>query len=198
MRDPKLEALLHSLETSLLEKPQDFQGRHVADTVFKALRDFPGKARETRSGYLPVLDNLPRALEISKSHSSRTQPLGVALEQVLFRVPWKQSKLHTDSAFNERLANAVIVGDGGLEERLDFTIGISLAAPGAGYPLHNHPPEELYLAMAGGEFRHGDDDWTPVETGETFYNSPGIFHAMRASNEPLLAIWIFGGADQAK
>jgi quercetin dioxygenase-like cupin family protein len=192
MRDPRLQAFLNSLEVSLLESPHTFPGRHVAEMVFRALGDAPGEPQETESADLPVLECLGRAVEIAKTESSRTQPIGAALEPLLPHLPWRRSKGYDDPAFIEGHANAVLVGNGGLERRSDFTIGISLAAPNTAYPMHNHPPEELYLTMAGGEFRHGEDDWTRVGTGETFYNTPGIIHAMRATADPLLAIWVFG------
>lgn len=82
---------------------------------------------------------------------------------------------------------------GGLASLGPYTIGISLAAPGVAYPLHDHPPEELYLVLSPGDFRHGDGDWVPVSAGGTFTNTPGLPHAMRAGPErPLLTLWLLG------
>lgn len=192
MRDPKLQTFIDRLEAALLSKPDAFDGRHVAEMVFPALKDVPGERGDVETDDFPVLANLPRAIELARSQSERTTPVADALEPLLPLLPWWQSDEYDDPAFNAGHANAVIVGKGGLEQRTDFTIGISLTAPNTAYPLHNHPPEELYLAVAGGEFRHGDDDWSRVATGGTFYNTPGIIHSMRAATDPLLAIWIFG------
>jgi quercetin dioxygenase-like cupin family protein len=192
MRDRDLQTFLDTLEAALLEEPQAFPGRHLAELVFDALRQTHGTPQVAGRAELPVLGCLDDALDIAATQSSRARPVVSALEPLLPLLPWRQSKGYADAAFNEGHANAVLVGKGGLEHRTDFTIGISLAAPNTAYPMHTHPPEELYLAMAGGEFRHGTEDWTSVATGETFYNTPGIVHAMRASADPLLAIWIFG------
>lgn len=192
MRNPKLQTFIDCLETALLAEPEAFEGRHVADMVFTALRNVPGEANEAETDDFQVLENLPRAIDISKATSERTRSVAEALEPLLPLLPWWQSDDYDDPAFNLGHANAVIVGKGGVEHRTDFTIGISLTAPNTAYPIHDHPPEELYLAVSGGEFRHGAGDWTPVKPGGTFYNTPGINHAMRASADPLLAIWIFG------
>jgi hypothetical protein len=191
MRDPKIQTFLDSLEASLLDRPQTTPGRHVAEMVFQALKDTPGVPQDTHSGDLPVLVCLNRAVDIAKK-SPRTKAVGAALKCLLPLLPWRKSKGYEDPTFNAGHANAVLVGKDGLERRTDFTIGISLAASYTTYPMHSHPPEELYLALAGGEFCHGEDDWTRVTPGETYYNTPGISHAMRALAEPLLAIWIFG------
>lgn len=190
MRNEKLQAFIDELEGILLRSSGAYKGRHVAETVFKTLATVPGEAGQTVPADLQVLRHLPRCLEISAQ--SETGGIGRALEALLPRIPWKASQGYDDKTFSENHANAVLVGKGGIEERADYTIGISLAAPRISYPMHNHPPEELYLTLAGGEFRHGEEGWTTVATGQTFYNTPGIIHAMRAIDDPLLAIWIFG------
>lgn len=86
-------------------------------------------------------------------------------------------------------ANAMIVGPGGLEDRRDVWLGVSLLAPGVRYPDHDHAPEETYLVLSDGEFQHGDSGWFSPGVGGSFYNSPGIRHAMRAGDKPLFAFW---------
>lgn len=86
-------------------------------------------------------------------------------------------------------ANAVIVGPGGVERRNDILIGVSLLAPSVRYPDHSHPPEETYLVLSEGKFRQGDGEWFEPGVGGTFYNPPGIVHAMRSGDKPLFALW---------
>lgn len=87
-------------------------------------------------------------------------------------------------------ANAMIVGPGGVEERSDIWIGLSLLAPDVRYPDHRHPPEEAYLVLTDGQFKHGERDWFTPGVGGTLYNEPDIIHAMRSTgSEPLLALW---------
>ena len=92
-------------------------------------------------------------------------------------------------SFGEGHANAMIVGPGGIEERRDVWVGMSLLAPDVRYPDHSHSPEEIYLVLTGGEFRQADGAWFEPGVGGTFYNEPGILHAMASGDKPLLAVW---------
>jgi quercetin dioxygenase-like cupin family protein len=88
----------------------------------------------------------------------------------------------------------MIVGPGGLEPRHDVWLGVSLLAPGVRYPDHTHAPEETYLVLSRGTFRQNDGPWFEPGIGGSFYNPPGILHAMRAEDEPLFAFWALWAA----
>lgn len=112
-----------------------------------------------------------------------------ALEPLL---EWEQRETHGNTAsenFPVSHANALIVGPGGLEDRKDIWLGATLMAPNVRYPDHDHSPEETYLVLSDGEFMHGDSDWFTPGIGGSFYNPPGIRHAMRSKEQPLFAFW---------
>ena len=87
------------------------------------------------------------------------------------------------------------MGKGGLEERDDVWVGISLMAPGIEYPEHHHPPEEVYLALSSGHWQQASGIWFEPEIGGLFYNRPNILHAMRSGTSPLLATWCLWRGD---
>ena len=96
--------------------------------------------------------------------------------------------------FNDGHANARILGPanlehGGLEQRAGLVAGFSLVAPGITYPDHDHPPEEIYLALSGGAWWNTETPWHEPGPGGIVHNPPGILHAMRGTSVPLLAIW---------
>ena len=62
-------------------------------------------------------------------------------------------------------------------------------APGVRYVDHDHAPEEVYLALSPGEWWNAAMDWTDPGPAGCIYNPPGIFHAMRSGDGPLLALW---------
>ena len=62
-------------------------------------------------------------------------------------------------------------------------------APHVTYVDHDHPPEEVYLALSPGEWWNTDMDWTDPGAGGLIYNRPGIRHAMRSGAAPFLALW---------
>lgn len=86
-------------------------------------------------------------------------------------------------------ANAMLVGPGGLEERDDVWVGVTVMAPNITYPDHDHPPEEVYIALSRGEWWNAAMDWAEPGPGGIIYNPPGILHAMRSHAEPFLALW---------
>lgn len=91
--------------------------------------------------------------------------------------------------FAHNHANAMLLGPGGVEDRRDIWVGLSLLAPHTRYPDHRHSPEETYLVLSPGQFRNAARDWFAPGVGGSFYNPPDILHAMRAGEEPLLALW---------
>ena len=103
---------------------------------------------------------------------------------------WRSVYDHTASEnFLTGHGNAMIVGPGGLEDRRDLWLGATLMAPNVRYPDHDHAPEETYLVLSEGEFQHGDSEWFTPGVGGSFYNPPGIRHAMRSREKPLFAFW---------
>jgi quercetin dioxygenase-like cupin family protein len=97
----------------------------------------------------------------------------------------------TDPTFAAGHANANLLGPypEALERRDDVWVGVSLMAPEITYPDHNHPPEEVYLALSRGYWRQNTHPWHEPGIGGVVYNPPGITHAMRSGPEPFLAIW---------
>lgn len=91
--------------------------------------------------------------------------------------------------FPDGHGNAIIVGPDGPAVSSDLWVGVSLLAPEVRYPDHTHPPEELYLVLSDGDFRNAETEWTKPGIGGLFHNPPGIVHAMRSTDKPLLAVW---------
>jgi quercetin dioxygenase-like cupin family protein len=83
----------------------------------------------------------------------------------------------------------MIVGPNGLEDRRDLWLGVTLMAPHVRYPNHDHSPEETYLVLSHAEFMQADNEWFAPGIGGSFYNPPGIRHAMRSGDKPLFALW---------
>lgn len=130
----------------------------------------------------PLLDGLA-ATELA--------PLARALSALEPALDWRPRATNATASANFPIshANAMFVGPGGIEPRNDIWIGVSLVGPQVRYPDHDHPPEETYLVLSDGEFRQGDGDWFSPGLGGSFYNPPGILHAMRTNGTPLLALW---------
>ncbi|MCU0905138.1 MAG: dimethylsulfoniopropionate lyase [Tabrizicola sp.] len=138
---------------------------------------------------LPVCDWLRPALAAAEKRS--WSDLAAAFAAIEPQLTWRRRALARpeDRAFWNGHANAMILGPGGLEERADLWLGATVMAPNVTYADHEHPPEEIYLPLAPGEWWNAKMDWTDPGPEGAIYNSPGILHKMRAGHGPFLALW---------
>lgn len=157
-----------------------------------AALETPGKESSGDGARLPVCDLLAGVADPAGFDAEDLKRVMAAFAVIEPRLAWARrggDSPNASDGFADGHANALIAGPGGLERRSDVWLGVSLLAPHVRYPDHTHPPEETYLVMSEGEFRHGDSGWFVPGTGGTLYNQPGIVHAMRSGETPLLAFW---------
>ena len=154
----------------------------------------PGKARPDHMPQeLAVCAHIPEALRVTSEPSPGLARLADAFGALSPKLRWQPTDRAQpeDPRFADNHANATLIGNDGVEYHDNVRLGVSLIAPGVTYPRHNHPPEEGYLVMSGGDWRQDDKQWFRREPGETVHNIPNIWHAMRAGEDaPLLALWM--------
>lgn len=191
-RSAELQAVVDSLHAAFAAaEGMSAAGAAFCTQLFDALKT-TGAGGHTPPAQLPVCQNLPKALGLAALGSREVAQLALALQGVVPLLTWKvraSGGPFASDNWPDGHANAVVIGEGGLEERRDVMLGLSLLAPQVRYPDHNHPPEELYLVLTPGRFQHGDDAWRDLGSGETFHNPPAIKHAMASGDTPLLALW---------
>ena len=133
---------------------------------------------------LPVCDRLNAA------YATMRPDLVTAFKALEPELAWQKRTLPNGSPdFAAGHASARVLDRTGLEQRGGLISGISLVAPGVTYPEHDHPPEEIYLVLSGGEWWQAGGAWHAPGPGGIVHNPPGIRHAMRGTDVPLLAIW---------
>ena len=167
------------------------EGQRSISEIFGLLSE-PQLPSERSSSQLPACVYLEAALDLETE-----DPL---LQEVVdrFRViepllEWRRrptyDKLTASENFVDGHANAMIFGPGGMEERQDVWLGVTLLAPNVRYPDHTHTPEEVYLVLSEGKFLQDERGWFTPGVGGSFYNVPHIRHAMRSGDRPLFAFW---------
>jgi len=195
-RDLTLQAFCAIAKQAFETYAREDAARILVKNAFAAL-EMPAAATTQQGERLPVIDDW---LTVATS----TQPQQPVLQELIRhflavepRIRWRRRPkldMNTASAnIVDSHANGMIVGPGGIEEREDVYLGLTLLAPHTRYPDHNHPPAEVYLNLSAGEFRHGESDWFAPGMGGSFYNTPLIIHAMRSTQTPLLAFWLLYG-----
>jgi len=189
-RDPRLEAFLTAVADAFRARAMVPEAHAALRRISDALQQV-GEPTRSVGRRLPVCDHLPAALAAARAHQSLAAVVDAfgSLQPLLVWAPRRPGGANASPNFPEGHANAMIVGPGGLENRQDMQIGVSLLAPHVRYPDHAHPPEEVYLVLSPGRFRHGGSNWFEPGYGGTLYNTPGLPHAMASESAPLLAIW---------
>lgn len=190
-RDADLQAFLDAACAAFNAFAQDPASRRSLARICSAL-ERPASASTQATVRLPVCAHLAQAAASGNFDHPTLCRLANAFAGLEPRLSWRRRKGRVSSAsanFVQGHGNAMIAGPGGLEPRIDVWLGATLLAPHVRYPDHEHSPEETYLVMSDGEFSHGGGPWFRPGVGGTFYNEPGITHAMRSHGEPLLAFW---------
>lgn len=189
-RGDQLQLLIDAAYLAFDSHARDPQSRRSLSQVFSILQ-VSGEQRLGKGSRLSVCQFLPT---ISLGAGSQLlRDLHSRFQSVEPLLTWRCRQDTSGTAsenFEDGHANAMIVGPGGLEERNDVWFGATLMAPNMRYPDHDHAPEEVYLVMSEGEFQHGSSAWFSPGIGGSFYNPPGIRHAMRSTDKPLFAFWV--------
>ena len=190
-RDPVIAAVLDAHEALAMALP-DSSVKPFFERCHAALKT-PGTTRpKHRPRVYSVCDHIPEGLRVTAAISPELARLADAFGRLEPRLNWQRRDglKPKDPRFPEGHANATLIGNDGLEYHDSVRLGVSLIAPTVEYPDHNHPPEEGYLVMSGGDWRQDHGEWFRREPGETVHNVPNIWHAMRAGEAPLLALWM--------
>lgn len=160
--------------------------------VFARLSQRSGESVAVTPARLPACEhNIDAALAGLSARPSPLPELASAFAAIEARLGWyrRRNSETLGQPFRDGHANAMLVGPGGIEERDDVWVGATVMSPHMVYPDHDHPPEEVYIALSPGEWWNAAMDWTEPGPGGIIYNPPGILHAMRSHAQPMLALW---------
>ncbi|MFT4184047.1 MAG: dimethylsulfoniopropionate lyase [Rhizobium sp.] len=189
-RRESLQSFVDAAQLAFDRFAQAPEARRSIRQIFTAL-ETPASQRPGPGSRLSVCAHLDAALRVETSDPSLLRLIECfkAIEPAL--AWWRRADGEgTASAnFTDGHANAMLLGPGGLEERSDIWLGVTLMAPNVRYPDHDHAPEEVYLVLSDGQFRQGEGEWFAPGIGGSFYNVPRIKHAMRSLDAPLFAFW---------
>lgn len=191
LRDTNLELLIESCREAFGGAPVRPAAR-AAGLVFSRLAGREGESVALAAQRLDVCHHhLDAALSAMAAQASPLPELAAAFSAVEGSLRWdrRRGADPEDRAFFDGHVNAMLIGPGGIEQREDVWVGATLMAPHVTYPEHSHPPEEAYLALTGGQWWNAGMDWTEPGPSGTFYNPPGIRHAMRSGASAFLALW---------
>jgi hypothetical protein len=190
LRDPSLQSFVDAASVAFKRFASDPNSSRTVTQAFSALGLVTAPSTKQPS-QLPICTYLSQVLDVDTPERS-LQTLIQCLKAIKPRLHWRQrtTNASASSNFPDGHANTMFIGPDGLEERQDIWFGATLMAPHVRYPDHEHPPEEVYLVLSAGQWRQADGEWFSPGVGGSFYNRPGIRHAMRSLDTPLFALWM--------
>jgi hypothetical protein len=167
-RSQVLTSFVEAAAEAFAEYARDEDSRRAVGEIFRCLEKPTGPA--SGEGHrLPACVHLKEVISgaaVSPSLCRLTEAFR-ALEPSL---TWRQRSFDNtaNTNFEHGHANVMVFGPGGHEARNDAWLGATLMAPNVRYPDHVHTPEEVYLMLSSGEFKHGISDWFSPDVGGPF------------------------------
>jgi hypothetical protein len=126
--------------------------------------------------------------------------LCTALAAAASALAWHQTYTADEigQGFLDRYGWCEPAGGRGVLESDRIACGFLLLGPETLYPAHRHEAEERYLPLSGSaSWQQGDRPWERQPPGTLIQHASLEPHAMRTSNEPLLALYLWRGAGLA-
>lgn len=183
-----LDTLSSVLRSSEIALSAEFDGHSILKSLSipGAVRA-PGKRVTSVSLRSEVVDCLRNLAAGSSEH----EVLALGLERVIDDVDWYVGSAgpFASANFEGSHAHAILVGAGGIEERPDVRVGLTVMAPYTRFPDHRLPEARVIMALSPGEFRTENGEWRSEPTGSVLGYSAGREFAMRCTGRPLLVLW---------
>lgn len=161
--------------------------------------------REIAAARLPVLRWLPQLAGDASAFVATTfgaASVGADLVAAVCRaaplLDWRQtySAADLDAAFLENYGWSEIVGSVGPIRSEHIACGLLILGPATFYPHHRHAAEELYVPLSGmAAWQQSDMVWREHAPGTPIHHRSEEPHAMRTGAGPLLALYVWRGAN---
>jgi len=149
--------------------------------------------RQASPNYLPVLSFLPAAV---KAAHEKAKPLTQSLAALSRKLTWGQTYSVEDfgSKFLQRYAWTELIGQRGPIPSDRIACGFLFLGPQVEYPRHSHEAQEVYVPLTHSTlWQRRNQVWVPGAAGKPRFHASWEPHAMRADNQPLLALYIWHG-----
>ena len=113
---------------------------------------------------------------------------------------WRQtySAKDLDASFLDNYGWSEVIGGIGPLAGRQIACGFLILGPSTHYPRHRHDAEEFYLPLSGtAAWQQGDAVWREHAPGTPIHHAGNEPHAMRTGVNPLLALYLWRGANLA-
>ena len=187
---PNIVALINAIRSFLAE---------LDDTHLNTfLPDWPPencRVRPVAPHALPVLVCMPAAVQAAGKKGAF---IVNKLASLANHIAWGQTYSAQDFGvgFLEKYGWTELIGQRGPVTSDRIACGFLLLGPQIEYPRHSHEAEEVYLPLTGRTlWQQSPQEWVYREPCLPIYHAPRVPHAMRTESVPLLALYLWRGAN---
>ena len=173
---------------------EDLEDHHL-NSLLAEWPSLEGPMRTIVPRVLPVIDWLPEA---ANAADGRGKLIIEKLAAIANQIAWGQTYTAEDfgSGFLERYGWTELIGQRGPVASHRIACGFLILGPQIEYPRHSHEAEEVYVPLTGQtRWQQGQEKWVCRPAGRPIYHAPRVPHAMRTEGVPLLAVYLWRGAD---
>lgn len=144
---------------------------------------------------LPVLSWMPVVVAAA---DKKTANIVNQLAALANQLSWGQTYSEQDFGpeFLERYGWTELIGMRGPIASRRIASGFLLLGPHTEYPRHSHEAEEVYVPLTGPTlWQHKHQPWVCRKPCRPIYHAPRAAHAVRTEAVPLLALYVWRGAN---
>ncbi len=152
----------------------------------------PLEAAALRPTHHPLTQHLPAVLDLAEATAPE---VAAALRPIAQQLPWRYGYTPRDDApgLEGAMGWAELIGPLAPIVSREVCFGLTLIGPRTYYPPHRHPAVELYRIVVGHPHWTVATDTAPRRPGDAILHASDVVHAMRADDDPLLAIYSWTG-----
>jgi hypothetical protein len=191
-RPESLQRVIDAMGNFLLSSSAATMARFEGAAVVHLLQkrgSVPSRAKGANTSLLRK--ECEQAIERLASTSDDGHLLADGLIDLLDDIDWYRGRSgpYASANFERDHAHAILAGPGGIEERSDLRIGLTVMGPYTRFPDHEQTDPRVVVALSEGEFQSDGSCWFREQVGSSLFYPPGRQFAMRCTASPLLILW---------
>ncbi|MGR9408119.1 dimethylsulfonioproprionate lyase family protein [Rhizobium leguminosarum] len=191
-RPESLQQVIDAMGNFLLSSGAATMARFEGANVVHLLQERGAiQSRSNQSNTCLLRKECSEALERLAPTSTDGHDLAHGIMDLLDDLDWYRGRSgpYASANFDHDHAHAILVGRGGIEERSDLRIGLTVMGPYTRFPDHEQTSSRVVLVLSEGEFQSDRSGWFREQVGSSIFYPAGRQFAMRCTARPLLTLW---------
>jgi hypothetical protein len=189
-RPKALQTLLSESFAKMVAPNVELMPQRLAGKVFGRLVK-PGRISGESQNLAPDIQSCFDVCTEPLRRDNAFRELALSLRQICSHLVWMQASTGSFASINFESSNSqsLIIGPGGLEERADVRVGITILMPYTRMPDLILSCPRTYLSLSNAEFSAEPSGWVRTHPGTVCFAPADELVAFRSTAAPLLMVW---------